>query len=280
MDRNHNYTLTTTVGTRVVTNSIKPVSSFKSIPGFFNIAHRGASYYAPENTFPAFQKAVEMNADMIELDVTLSRDQIPVVFHDRKLHRTTNAKGEVQNYYERELKELDAGYWFGSEFEGTQIPCLDEILKWAYGKIALNIEIKKEAVTPEPKNGIVQLINELVTAYQMSEQVIISSFSAEALKRCRAISSEVPTAYLVSPYAWGTPNVYHHMKKMNAGGLNMKPGQMKKRLMNKLTKNHVPVWIYTVDDEEEMVNVIKKGATGIFTNRPDVLRKVVSDVLT
>lgn len=278
MSQTYFHTLNTTEGPRFVANPIIPVSSSHSVPGFFNIAHRGASFYAPENTFPAFQKAVEMNADMIELDVTLTRENIPVVFHDRKLHRTTNGKGEIGNYFERELKELDAGLWFDPEYSEIRIPSLEDVLKWASGTIALNIEIKKEAVMPERKNGITELIYELVTEYEMSEQVVISSFSEEALKRFRVLSPAVATAYLINPYALGTPKVYDLMKKMNACGLNMTPRQMRNRLMRVVKKNCVPVWVYTVDDELEMNRTIKKGATGIFTNRPDVLGQVSSAV--
>jgi glycerophosphoryl diester phosphodiesterase len=271
--------LNTTAGSRFVNHSIAPVSSFQSAQGFFNIAHRGASFYAPENTFPAFQKALEMKADLIELDVTLTRDKVPVVFHDEKLHRTTNGKGDVQNYFERELNELDAGNWFSSEYKGTQIPRLEDVLKWASGTISLNIEIKKEAVTTAQKNGIVDCINELVIEHNMSEQVIISSFSGEALRRFRDISPEIPTAYLISSYSFGTTKAYQLMKTMNASGLNMKPRQMRKKLMQLVKKNKVPVWVYTVDEADEMADVIKKGATGIFTNRPDLLRQVASRVL-
>jgi len=143
------------VGLRNVKNPIDPFSPFQSAEGFFNIAHRGASYYAPENTMASFKLASEMNADMIELDVTLTRDNIPVVFHDRKLSRTTDGKGNISRYLLRELRELDAGLWFSELYKGTRIPTLEEVLEWASGTIALNIEIKKEAVSGNHKIGVV-----------------------------------------------------------------------------------------------------------------------------
>ncbi len=215
---------------------------------------------------------------MIELDVTLSRDKIPVVIHDSKLKRTTDGRGLVQNYFERELRDLDAGQWFSPEFRGTVLPRLEDVLKWASKKILLNIEIKKEAVTKKPEGGVVQLVYELIKECDMTGQVIISSFSRIAVKRSWEFTPDIPTAYLMSPYALGTVREYRLMKKLNATGLNMKPHQMRKRLMSLADKNKSPVWVYTVDDEKEMAEVIKKGATGIFTNRPDVLGRVASDI--
>ena len=220
-----------------------------------------------------------MKADMIELDVTLSRDEVPVVIHDSKLNRTTNGEGVVQSFYDRELRELDAGSWFGPGFKRAVIPRLEDVLKWASGTISLNIEIKKEAVKKNQKEGIVQLIYELILEFNMEDQVIISSFSKSALHRVWKVCPEVLTAYLMHPYALGTVKAFRVMKRLNAKGLNMKPHQMRNGLMDLTKKNRVPVWVYTVDDGDEMERVIKKGATGIFTNKPDVLARVASAVL-
>ena len=264
---------------RDVNNPIEPVSPYKSAPGFFNIAHRGASYYAPENTMPAFKLAVEMNADMIELDITLTRDGIPVVFHDQKLDRTTNGTGNIQHFLSRELGELDAGLWLNKEFTGTRIPTLENVLEWASGTIALNIEIKKEAILKSIKPGIAEITCELVEQFGMTDQVVISSFSDEALIKSRNASPKIPTAHLINPYSWGSKRNLKLMKKLGAVGLNLKHRQMRSRLMKQAELDKYPVWVYTVDDKEEMKKVIEKGATGIFTNRPDVLSKVASSVL-
>lgn len=229
---------------------------------------------------PAFQLALEMGADMIEFDVTLSRDQIPVVIHDQTLERTTSGKGGINLYLSRELSELDAGLWFSNKFKNTRIPTLEKILSWASGKIALNIEIKKEAFIKANETGIVEFINELVLEYNMAEHVIISSFNAEALIRCRQIMPKIPTAYLISPYSWGGIRNLRLMKKLSASGLNLKHKQMRPALMKQSKSERLPIWVYTVDDEKEMKKVIDKGATGIFTNRPDILKEVASTTLT
>src|SRR5699024_5540598 len=119
----------------------------QSREGFMVIAHRGAGAYYPENTMPAVEAAMQMGADVIELGVQLSSDGVRVVFHYVMLDAHADGRGSLSYYTFDELKELDAGSWKGDEFEGTKIPSLEEVLACASGKIALNIEIKTEAVS-------------------------------------------------------------------------------------------------------------------------------------
>lgn len=86
----------------------------------YTIAHRGASGYAPENTFAAFDLAAELKSDMIELDVQLTKDRHIVVIHDDRVDRTTNGTGYVKDYTLKELQTLDAGSWFGPAFQGEK----------------------------------------------------------------------------------------------------------------------------------------------------------------
>ena len=107
------------------------------------IAHRGASGNAPENTMAAFKKAVALGANFIETDLQLSRDARLVAIHDATVNRTTNGQGTVHDMTLTELRRLDAGSWFGSEFAGERIPTLDEIL--AFSKkhdVVFYLEIK------------------------------------------------------------------------------------------------------------------------------------------
>ena len=92
------------------------------------VAHRGYRGSYPENTLVAFEAAIRANTDMIELDVSLTRDRIPVVIHDNTLDRTTNGSGPVSEHTLAELKELDAGSWFSTKFSGEAIPTLEELL--------------------------------------------------------------------------------------------------------------------------------------------------------
>jgi glycerophosphoryl diester phosphodiesterase len=97
-------------------------------------AHRGASKFAPENTLPALEKAIELGFEYIELDVRETRDGIPVLMHDNLIDRTTNGSGQLSDFNLEELKKLDAGTWFSEEFAGTRIPTLEEALQLIKGR--------------------------------------------------------------------------------------------------------------------------------------------------
>src|SRR5713226_3974996 len=107
------------------------------------IAHRGASGYAPENTFAAFRKALAMGATFIETDLQLSRDARFVALHDPTVNRTTNGQGSVHDMTLADLRKLDFGSWFGSEFSGERIPTLEEILEFCKkNDVMFYLEIK------------------------------------------------------------------------------------------------------------------------------------------
>ena len=102
------------------------------------IAHRGASAFAPENTLAAFRRAIDDHADGIEFDVRLSKDHIPVVFHDADLRRLANIKNRVADFTAAELGEIDVGSWFNkafpkradSRFSDEKIPTFANLLKF------------------------------------------------------------------------------------------------------------------------------------------------------
>src|SRR5699024_9996871 len=107
-------------------------------------AHRGASGHAPENTMPAFHLAYQMVADGIETEVHLTKDKIPVLFHDEQVKRTTNGRGFIKDMTVKHLKTLDPGSWFSTRFSGTTITTLEEFLSWVKNKpLRINIELKK-----------------------------------------------------------------------------------------------------------------------------------------
>ena len=88
--------------------------------------HRGSSRYAPENTLPAYEKAIRLGADFVEFDIRTTRDGVPVLLHDGRLDRTTIARGPIRDHESAEVTHLDAGAWFGRPFVGTPVPTLDE----------------------------------------------------------------------------------------------------------------------------------------------------------
>ena len=106
------------------------------------IAHRGFSGVAPENTLAAFRRAIEIGADMIEVDVALTGDGHVVCLHDETLDRTTDGQGLLAAATFEEVRRLDAGSWFAPELAGEKVPTLAEVLDLARGRILVNVEIK------------------------------------------------------------------------------------------------------------------------------------------
>lgn len=106
------------------------------------IAHRGYSQNYPENTLFAFEKAIEAGVDMIETDVRLSADNVPMIFHDKTLSRISDLELEPENQSHEELQKLDAGAWFDTHYQGLTIPTLDELLEAIKGRTKLILELK------------------------------------------------------------------------------------------------------------------------------------------
>lgn len=246
--------------------------------GFIVIAHRGASADHPENTMPAFEAAVERGAEMIELDVMMSRDGVPVVFHDARLSRHTDGAGPVVDHTLEQLRELDAGSWFGKKFSGTKIPTLEEVVQWASGRIALNIEIKTEAVGDRPEEGVEQKAVDLVREYGMEEYVIFSSFDYRAVRRFKQISPNLSVALLYNRGLSGEKSPSHLVSEYGADAFNLNYTQLSDKRLENLKAFGIPFLVYTVDTRRRMRSLINKGAAGIFSNKPGLLREVAEAV--
>ena len=235
------------------------------------VAHRGASANFPENTMIAFEGAVAAGADMIELDVQLSADGIPVVFHDETLDAHTNALGFVDQYSWDELKQLDAGSWFDVEYAGQRIPSLQQVLTYAAGKIALNIEIKGHA-----KGGIEEKCIQLVRACNMQEQVLFSSFDYIKIARLKKLDGDIPTALLYQQERFNALPPSALLKKYRADAFHCSYRELSGHFLEDLTSHNIPVLIYTVNNKQRMQKLMDTGVNGIFTDKPDLLRVLLA----
>ncbi len=145
-------------------------------------AHRGASAHAPENTLPAFELAADMGADGVELDVQITADGKLVVRHDRVLGRTEEATGQVRDWTFENLRALDVGSWFGSNYAGVQMPTPDEVVKMAEGRLLLNFDV----VNDSPRlDGVETLMVELFQRMKLFDRAMISSFNPLVLRAVR-----------------------------------------------------------------------------------------------
>lgn len=241
------------------------------------IAHRGASAYYPENTMVAFEKAVAMNADMIEIDVMMSKDRVPVVFHDAGLKAHTDGEGKLKDHTLSELKKMDAGSWFDEQFSDQTISTLEEVLEFAAGTIALNIEIKKEAVTDELYDGIEEKVLKLVRKYEMERYVLFSSFDYRAVRHLKAFDKSLSVALLYNKKKSNEKLPSELISEYDADAFNCTFRQFNKKRQADIKKHNIPTFVYTVDQPKRMRKLIDRGVNGIFTNKPDVLREVLGE---
>ncbi len=157
------------------------------------IGHRGALASAPENTLPSFEEGLRQGADVVELDIHMSRDRELVVIHDFAVDRTTDGRGYVKDLSVAELKRLDAGSRFSPAVKNARIPLLREVLEWARGRVRLAIEIKSEWITYD---GIEAALVDQLHRHGMEDQVMVISFDHCSIKRVKEIEPNIATGAL------------------------------------------------------------------------------------
>ena len=258
------------------------------------IAHRGARSLAPENTIMAAQIAYDIGADMWELDVALTYDNKLVVIHDDTLTRTSNAAvvypkkspWNVHLFTLEELKKLDFGSWFIEEdpfetikdglvsvedqekMKTIQIPTLEEALLFTRdNNWKVNIEIKDVTGTPGDATIVEQVVS-LVEELGMADSVIISSFNHTYLRRVKNLNPELATAPIVNE---GVSDPVALLQDLSAQAYHpglKRIGDLSKIALARAAGFDVNVW--TVNEKEDMLKLIKAGASGLFTDFPQL----------
>lgn len=229
------------------------------------IAHRGASGYAPENTMAAFKVALEMGAKAIELDVHQTRDGRLVVIHDGDLKRTAKFKKRIKELTYSQLKEQEVGSWFHSDFRGEAVPLLDEVYDLCQGRAELHVELKKgSSLYP----GIERNVLELVERRGAWETTLFSSFDHTALFNIRDLSEKARLGYLKGFTLM--PKAYKEMQAMRAESLNCSLRQVNEKLVRTCHDKGLRVFVYTVNEPQDIQRLDKLGVDGVFCNYPDV----------
>jgi glycerophosphoryl diester phosphodiesterase len=236
------------------------------------IAHRGYSGGAPENTMAAFKKAMDLAVDMIELDVHLSSDGQIVVIHDDSLNRTTNGKGKISHYTLNELKQLDAGSWFGSQFSGERIPTLKEVLELTRGQILLNIELKGGDLAQYSMMDLADRSLQEVEKAGMLNRVLFASVDLSAIERIREKNPRVPVALIYSK-SWSFPQEATGGRPIPV--LSCRGTVLTQTNISKARQQGVMVFVWTLNTEEHMEHFLNMGVDGIITDHPERLIKIL-----
>jgi glycerophosphoryl diester phosphodiesterase len=232
------------------------------------VAHRGVSARFPENTLSAFTAAVADGAAMLELDVGLSRDGELIVLHDETLDRTTDGEGLLRDHDLEALRRLDAGSWFDPRFAREPVPTLSEILARVGRDIAVNVEIKPEAVASRAEGGIEDKVVALIREAGLVDRVVVSSFEPTAVARVKRAEPDLRTAVLFHHEMEFDPAVF--VALFRADGLHVNQRHLTSGMVASLHGAGLYVAAYTANEVEDLQRLVELGVDGIFTD--DVAR--------
>jgi glycerophosphoryl diester phosphodiesterase len=238
------------------------------------LGHRGVPQEAPENTLSGFRQALEHSLDGVELDVQLCRTGELVVFHDETVNKVTNGFGRVSELSFDELRRLDAGVRFGKEFEGEQIPSLEEVLELLGGRMLINIELKTRALHDD---GLEAKVARVIQKMKLQSSVIFSSFNPCSLWCMQRQNPDFSLALLFSDdqpihlrRAWAT-----HILPLR--GVHPRYPLLSSRLIRRARGKGWFVGTWTVDSAADAARLYDRGADIIISNRPAQLREELSN---
>ena len=254
------------------------------------IAHQGGDGIWPGDTMYAFEKAVEIGADVLEMDAHITRDGAVVLMHDEEVDRTTDGTGLIENLTLSELKQLDAAYQWSNDGSKTfpyrgqdiQVPTLDELFQ-KFPQMRYVIEIKLT------QNPIDQPLCDLIRQYDMQEKVMVASFHDEVMQNFRETCPEVATSasrtevrnfvllgkIFLSRFI--APN-YQSIQPPHDPKESLNIPIMTERFIREAHAKNIKVEPWTVDDPELMKQYIEWDVDGIMTDRPDLMIEVLQEM--
>jgi len=248
-----------------------------------NLAHRGASGHAPENTFAAFDLAVDLGVDYLELDIHLSRDGQPVVIHDETLDRTVRgAGGPVGNHRAAELAKCDAGSWFNElhpaiarrDFRQQRIPSLRNVFERYGRRVGYCIELKRPESYPQMEEKVLDLLD--CFGLIAGHRAFIQSRSESALRHISRIRPEVRLVQLFDGLeSWSRVRARLDGVKTYASGIGPASAAVVPELVLEAHRLGIDVLAYTVNDPAEMARLVDIGVDGIFSDWPDLLGRML-----
>ena len=250
------------------------------------IAHQGGEGLRPSNTLIAFENAVDLGVDVLEMDVHSTSDGTLVLIHDDTVDRTTDGSGRVKELTLAELQQLDAGdYWTpddGATYpyrgQGVRIPTLEEIVT-AFPEMKYNIEIKQ--VDP----SIAVPLCKLLRHFGLTDRALVASFHPTAMDEFRAACPEVATSMVEDEI-----RPFFILNTAFLGSLYRPPGAafqvpeysgslhvLTPRFVRGAQRNNVAVHPWTIDDPADMERFLDMGVDGIITDRPDIMIEVLQE---
>jgi len=237
------------------------------------IGHRGAAAYAPENTLESIHTAADMGIEWVELDVKLTKDDVPIMFHDEELDRTTNGSGLVQDKTYEEIKQIEAGSWYGESFTGIKIPTLEETIEVLIERnLGLNLEIKpcpgREKETAE---GALDVLSQY---WDDHNRLLISSFEPVSLEAAQHVANDWARGILFAPEP--QTNELNSEWKDIADYLDVKTVGLDRTIatrdvIEEIIELDYRALVYTVNEPNEARQYQSWGVASLFSDEPDII---------
>lgn len=245
--------------------------------GCLIIGHRGACGYAPENTLVSFEEGIRRGADLLEMDVQLSKDNEVVVMHDTSVERTTNGEGHLRDLSWRKIKTLDAGGWYNPEFSDERVPHLSDVIsRFRNRKTARRhpVNLVVELKTVRGSGGsLADAVVALLHQDHFLERVIVISFDAVALQEVRAAHKSLPIGLL---YSDGADEArIEQALAMGAHALFPRKTCVTAKGVAAAHKAGLALGTWTANTKNETKRLLTCGADAIATNYPDRLRALL-----
>lgn len=221
------------------------------------IAHRGDSSNALENSLEAFHRALAYPVDMIELDIRKSRDGLLYVMHDRLTGRTADKNIDIERSTAERVSTVRLK-------NGEPVPTLKDVMKAVSGSAGLNIEIKSR--------GAGALLAEYLASSEHRGYILVSSFKPEEVRAVQHALPELPVSLIFDDF---TPRDIPKYKAQGFRFLSVRKSAVDENLVAACHANRIEVYVWTVDDEDEMRRLTAMGVDGIYTNKPGKLRETL-----
>lgn len=259
-----------------------PIFSDKAIPlkiemqkpgcNFRVIGHRGDSYTAPEDTILSIDQAFNVGANMVEVDVRLNKESVPVLMHDALLDRTTNGSGPVSEWSTEMLKTLDAGSWKGSQFKHVKVPTLAEAIQAAAGRGPLYLDIKVA-------NLHVPIAKMLEDYHFPPDSVYPSVTSLQMLKAYHEVMPQTPIIWFRNipknwNESWFDVLVAHGVVGLELYWSTVQALNKEQSFIKMAKDKGLEIWTYTLNGKKELLQAVNLNVDGIETDRPNILKRI------
>lgn len=248
-------------------NPMKTSSSLWPYPKL--VAHRGGGTLAPENTLAAMKSGHHFGYKMVEYDVKLSHDLVPILMHDSTLERTTNASGSASALTLLELARLDAGSWHGKEHAGEPVPTLEQIARYTLENgIASNIEIKP---TPGDEHRTGELVANEAARLWAGQPIppLLSSFSLVSLSAARAAQPGLPMGWITSELKDGWQSA---ISALNLVSIHLRYDKVTPELVSQIHRMGLRLAVWTVNDPHKAEELLNWGVDAVITDALNIIQ--------